>query len=305
MKNNIRRLIFFSAALLTVLLVLSSCQPAQNSEHEQQVLSGSGVLVAIDAHTLTIEFGGATHRFTINEESSLPGLEAGDEVHFTYREEEEGFFILTLDKVEKEETGLGAEGFYMGQIDSHSVEIEMEGMPVAFSVKPDFDAGGLEIGSKIKFTYKEEEPRPLILSIDHAEPPAESEDGYLIGVGLYVGQIDPQSVEIQIRQAFELAIDISFAEVEEGALIAFSYSEDQQKAIIESFLVTAEPIEGNYAFGTLIKHLDQNLVEVEYFRAFDVGDADLGEVQEGDRVTFTYKKGELRDHLASIAVTKN
>jgi len=232
----------------------------------------------------------------------LADINVGDEIVFTYIEAEETLLILTIEKIVKEPELLTCRGIYNGQIDSHSVEIEIDGKPVAFSINGNFNPDLIESGSIIEFTYTESEHRPLIISVDNVEQPAEEDDDFVIGEGIYVGQIDPQSVEIQIQRAFTLAGDIDVESIEDGALVAFTYMESGQQAVIESIQKVEQPIEGDYMHGTLVGRIDANSIEVEYYQAFTVGEVDLDNIDDGERIVFTYRSGEHRPELISISM---
>jgi hypothetical protein len=298
------KLITLAIPLIIVLVVLlCGCQPTDTAIEQQPVSEERGVLTGSESSgTVAIEVNGITRSFSLDDSVEMSDINAGDEVVFTYIEAETGLLILTIEKITKEPELLTGRGIYNGQIDSHSVEVEIDGQPVAFSINGSFDPDLIESGSMIEFTYTDDEQRPFIISVDHIEQPDDGENGFLVGEGIYIGQIDPQSVEIQINHAFQLAEDINVDSIEDGALIAFTYIESGQRLIVESIQEVEQPIEGDYIHGTLIGRIDAHSIEVEYFQAFSVGEADLDNVDDGDRVVFTYRSGEYRPELISITL---
>lgn len=78
--------------------------------------------------------------------------------------------IVDKDTVEnqkhEEEFRFFEHGIYVGQIDPHSVEIKINGEPMAFQileVKELFDLLKLKEGDKIEFTYYENKNKELII----------------------------------------------------------------------------------------------------------------------------------------------
>lgn len=297
-------LLILLAAAVMVSVLISGCSSSETETEQQAVLNGEGVWVGlIDSHSAEIEVGGVPGAFALSEDIDAEALIEGAKVVFTYVEEENRPLILTIDAVEQVTPVLTAEGIYNGQIDSHSVEIEVGGETKAFSIGEDLSLDGLESGAIIQFTYREEEHRPLLISIDSIELPSGGDEGVLVGEGILVGLIDAQSVEVQINRAFVLADDIDVGDVSEiadGSLVAFSFMEIGQRAVIESIRAVDEPVEGNVVHGTFIGWIDSQSVEIEYFQAFAIGEADLEGIADGSDVVFTYKLKEYRPELISV-----
>jgi Cu/Ag efflux protein CusF len=297
-------LLLLLAVAVVAPVIISGCSSSETETEQQVVLNGEGVWVGlIDSHSAEIEVGGVPGAFALSEDIDAEALSEGTKVVFTYVEEETRPLILTIDAVEQVIPTLTAEGIYNGQIDSHSVEIEVGGETKAFAIGEDLSLEGLESGAVIEFTYREEEHRPIILSIDSIELPAGGDEGELVGEGILVGLIDAQSVEIQINRAFILADDISVDDIdniEDGSLVAFSFMESGQRAVIESIRAVDEPVEGNFTHGTFIGWIDSQSIEIEYFQAFAIGEADLQDIADGSSIVFTYILKEYRPELISV-----
>lgn len=297
-------LLLFLVAVIMVPALIFGCSSSETESEQQVVLNGEGVWVGlIDSHSAEIEVGGVPRAFALSEDVDVDTLNDGTAVVFTYVEEENRPLILTIEAVEQAIATLTAEGIYNGQIDSHSVEIEVGGETKAFSIGEGLSLDGLESGAIIKFTYREEEYRPLLISIDSIELPSGGDEGVLVGEGILVGLIDAQSVEIQINRAFVFADDIGaddISAIDDGSLVVFSFMESGQRAVIESIRAVDEPVEGDVVHGTFIGWIDSQSVEIEYFQALAIGEADLEGIADGSNVVFTYKLGDYRPELISM-----
>ncbi len=297
-------LLLFLVVLIAGTALIFGCSQSETESEQQAVLSSEGIWVGlIDSQSAEIKVDGVPRAFTLNEDVDVEALRDGTVVVFTYVEEENLPLILSIDVVEQVVDTLTAEGIYNGQIDSHSVEIEVGGETKAFSIGEDLSLNGLESGAMIKFTYREEDYRPLLISIESIKLPSGGDEGMLVGEGILVGLIDAQSVEIQISRAFILADDISADDldnIEDGSLVVFSFMESGQRAVIESIRVVDEPVEGDVAHGNFIGWIDSQSVEIEYFQVFAIGEADLEGIVDGSNVVFTYKLKEYRPELTSV-----
>ncbi len=301
-KTGVLLLLLVAVIMLPALIL--GCSSSETESEQQAVLNGEGIWVGlIDSHSAEIEVGGVPRAFALSEDVDAEVLSEGTAVVFTYVEEENRPLILTIEAIEQVIAALTAEGIYNGQIDSHSVEIDVDGEPKAFSIEEDISLDGLESGAMIKFTYREEEYRSLLISIDSIELPSGGDEGELVGEGILVGLIDAQSVEIQISRAFILAEDIGaddISAIDDGSLVAFSFMESGQRAVIESIRAVDEPVEGDVVHGTFIGWIDSQSVEIEYFQAYAIGEADLEGIADGSNVVFTYKLKEYRPELISV-----
>jgi len=301
MKKIIRGLFFIMIVVSIAAVVISGCGSTETDADQQVILEGEGILVGqIDPHSVEIEINGQNRAFTLGENVNIETVADGSTIAFTYIDEESGPVLLSVEVLDPALDLLSGEGIYNGQIDSNSVEIEVDGEPRAFSVSPDLTLGNLESGSQIEFTYRERKERPLLISIDHFELPVKDTEDILVGEGVFVGQIDPQSVELQINRAFVLAEDITIEEIEDGSMVAFTFVETGQRAVIESIRVVEEPVEGEVMHGTYVGQIDGQSVEISYYQAFAIGEANVEGLTDGSDVVFTYLPGENRPVLVTI-----
>ena len=302
MKKTGRVLYLIATLIIIAVLLISGCQPAADGDEELSVLEEKGLLLEIkDEGAVALEVNGVSRWFNLSTGVVITGINEGEQVIFSYSETVDGPLILSLERDPQQTGYLRGEGFYNGQIDSHSVEIEIDGQPVAFSINSNFDPNQIKSGSYITFTYTEEEHRPLIVAVEQVKEPPVAEEDYLFAEGVFIGWIDPQAVEIKIRQIFALAEDINIDSLEDGTLVAFTYTEGAEAMVIELLIEAEDPVEGNFIHGTLLSRTASGLVEVEYFRAFSIGNADLDGVAEEDRIAFTYKKDEHRPVLIAVS----
>jgi Cu/Ag efflux protein CusF len=297
-----REVFLVTVVIIIAVIFLAGCGSTATDADQQVVLEGEGILTGqIDSQSVEIEINGQYRAFALGEGVSIDGITDGSTIAFTYVEEETRPVLLSIEVLKPAAELLTGEGIFNGQMDSNSVEIEMDGEPKAFAIAPEVSLANLESGSRIIFTYREEEFRPLIISIDHIEQPVGDVEEFMVGEGVFVGQIDPQSVEIKINRAFILADDINTDGIDDGSLVAFSFLESGQRAVIESIKVVEEPVEGEVMHGIFVGQIDSQSVEIEYYQAFAIGEADLGGVTDGSDVTFTYLPAENRPVLLSIS----
>jgi hypothetical protein len=298
--------ILLAATLIVLIAVLGSgCRTADLESTEELILDGEGVYIGqIDSQSVEIEVAGQPRAFEIGEGVGLAGIEDGTPVAFTYVEGETRPVLISIEALAPldEEVVLQGVGFYTGQIDSHSVEIEVGNEFVAFGLGEGVSVAGISDGSRVAFTYIESEQRPVLLSIEVLDEPDESESGVLTGEGILVGYIDARSVEIELNRAFALGDDVSVGNIEDGSLVVFSYTETGQRAILDSIEAVDEPMEGNLLHGTYIGQIDSQSVEIQYFKAFAIGEGTgIEEVSDGSEIVFTYREGPPRPELISVA----
>lgn len=288
---------------LVIVLLFAGCGPAETESEEQLILDGEGVLIGqIDSRSVEIEVDGRPTAFGLGEGVSVSGITDGLTVTFTYIEgsENERPVLLSIKAVDMEDQILWGEGIYTGQIDSQSVEIEVDGQPSAFALAEGVAVDDIIDGSRVIFTYRESDFRPLLLSIEMLEEPV-GENGMLEGEGVFVGQIDSQSVEIMINRAFSLGEGVSVEEIDDGSMVAFTYAESEYRPILESIEAVDEPIEGEVMHGTFIGQIDGQSVEIQYYEAFVIGEGvNIDEIASGAKITFTYKVDRYRPVLTSV-----
>jgi hypothetical protein len=290
--------------LLLVTAAIVGCQPDRNDSSAGTVIEGEGILVGqIDSQSVEIEINGQLKAFSLGEGVSAAGISDGARVVFSYTETEERPLLLTLTAAVVEEAGsiINGEGIYTGQIDSHSVEIEVDGQARAFAIGEGVLVENIDGGSRIVFTYREEEYRPLLLSIEVVEAPVGDGEAEIVGEGIYVGQIDAQSVEIEINRAFVYGGEVSVDGIADGSLVAFTFIESGARAVLDSIEAVDEPVEGNVMHGTFIGQIDGQSVEISYFQAFALGEGVSVEgINDGSAVFFTYRAEQQRPVLISL-----
>jgi hypothetical protein len=290
------------AIALLIILLGSGCRPSGTGSEDQVILEGEGIFVGqIDSHSVEILIDDQPRAFGLGEGVSVVDISDGSAVAFTYTEEEARPVLFSIRAVEIEDEILQGEGIYTGQIDSHSVEIVVGSQPKVFALGEGVSLDHIEDGSRVVFTYRKEETRPLLLSIEMTDRPADGETGDLVGEGILVGQIDAQSVEILLNRVFMLGNDVSTEGIDEGSLVAFTYSESGQRAVLDSLKAVDEPVEGDIAHGIFIGHSDSQSIEIQYYMAFALGAAvSIADIADGAEVVFTYQEGLHRPVLTSI-----
>ncbi len=297
--------------VLTVLVMLfafsgAGCQREELDAEvfeEQSILEGEGVLMGqIDSQSVEIEVDGQLRAFALEEGVSVSGISDGSAITFSYIEEEDRPVLLSIEAVVTEGAILQGEGVYVGQIDSHSVEIEADGQPVAFALGEGVTADHVEYGALVAYIYREEGQRLVLNSIEVIEEPVAGGEDLLTGEGFLVGLIDSRSVEIKINRAFMLAEEVEVDHIEDGSMVAFTFTETGQRAVIDSMDAVDEPMVGNVMHGTLVGQIDGQSVEIEYFQAFTLGEeAAVDEIPDGSEVVFTYRPDPSRPVLKSVA----
>ncbi len=279
----------------------------QAEQAEKTVLEEEGLYVGqIDSRSVEIIINGESRAFSLAEGIDLEKVRDGSAVIITFSEENDRPLLLTIEALEEEIAIIEGEGIYNGQIDSRSVEIEYEGQPVAFVLDREVDVEDLPEGSLIYFTYKDSGARPVILTIEILKKPADDEDENELAVyeaeGVFVGQSDAHSVEIELSRAFILKEGLSPDHVEDGSKVAFTYSETQQGPLLETIESVEQPPEGEVFYGRYIGRIDNRSVEIEYSRVFGIGrDVDVENIETGSMITIAYIEGPYRPEIISIS----
>jgi len=199
---------------------------------------------------------------------------------------------------------LEGEGIFVGQIDSHSVEIIIGGQPRAFGLDGGVSVAGIRDGSTVIFTYTEKETRPILLSIKTAE--ADSE--IIREEGIFSGQIDSHSVEIVVENqpiAFALSEEVSVGHIIDGSRVAFTYRKEETRSVLLFIEMIDEPeVGGNgdlVGEGILEGQIDAQSVEILLNRVFILGDdVSVDGIADGSLVAFTYSISGHRAILDSI-----
>ncbi len=307
MLNKNRGLALVFSLLAIAVFIISGCGDGEMEAEvaeERTVLEGRGIYIGqIDTQSVEIEMAGEPRYFALGDGIDLSGIPDGSEVAITYIEDEERPLLQSIEALGVEEEEVSQEeGIYVGQIDMNSVEIEVDGEPAAYAIGEGLSVEDIEDGSKIKFTYSEDEARPILKTIEVIEAPEEDEaDMVLTGEGTLIGLIDSRSVEIEIYRAFMLDEGVSVEGIEDGSLVAFTFTETGQRAVIDWIEAVGEYMEGEVMHGTLVGHIDSQSVEIRYVQAFTIGDTiDIEEFDEGTEVIFTYSVDPHRPLLETL-----
>ena len=313
-QRNIMRVALFLAAIFFLsLLLVSGCGREETESVEQVLLEGEGIYIGqVDSSSVEIEFEGTPTVFALGTGVSVANISDGAQVFFTYVEEEERPVLLIIEAAaaDEEEVAdddiLQAEGIYNGRIDNTSVEIETNQGPRAFEIGENVDADSLIDGSRIAYTYSEGESRPLLIEVEVLEEAARPADNELVGEGVYVGQIDSRSIEIEMNRVFVLGETASVDNIEDGSDVAFTFRETGQRAVIDSIYVIDGAPEGEIMQGTYIGQVDSQSIEIFYAQSFTIGEGvDIDQVPGGADVVYTYLEDADRPYrpvLTSIAV---
>lgn len=271
--------------------------------HEEQiVLEEQGIMTGqIDSHSVEIEVDGQLMVFALAEGVNVADISDGSAVNFTYIEAEDRPVIRSIESAETEAEVVEGEGVYNGQVDSNSVEIETDGQLIVFFLDENVTVDHIKDGAYVEYTYREEVQRPVLKSIGVIEEPAVGGNGVLVGEGILVGLIDSRSVEIEMDRAFMLGEEIFVDDIEDGSLVAFTYTETGQRAVIESIEAVDEPVEGEVMHGTLVGQIDSQSVEIKYFQAFTLGEGvSVEEIADGTEIVFTYQIDSYRPVLKTV-----
>ena len=118
----------------------------------------------IDNHSAEIMIDGQPVAVQIEKVvDQIEQLNEGDYVIFTYEENQVGQIVLTTIKLDN--CPLTKEGIYSGQIDNHSVEIMIDGKPVAVQIGKVVDQiEQLNEGDTVIFTYIKNEHGQMVLT---------------------------------------------------------------------------------------------------------------------------------------------
>jgi len=131
---------------------------------EAPTYKGEGILVgAIDAQSVEIVVDGSEKVFALAEGLRIDHIPDGSSVIFHYVETDTRPVINSITSLD---TSLSGEGVYVGQIDSHSIEIDVDGSFAVFELGEGIDLEGLNEGDSVQFTYREGAHRPLLLTLE-------------------------------------------------------------------------------------------------------------------------------------------
>jgi hypothetical protein len=191
--------------LLFVLLIIASCGTEQESQQEQPEVSNGESEETVETNdTEKQTTDGNAEEATTN---ALP--------------------VVT-------ETGI-----YNGQMDPHTIQIESESGINAYQLSENSlqQIELLEEEDYVTFTYIENENNQLVLqTIEKAENSSE-ESETLTETGVYIGQVDPHTVEVKINgesKAFQLSNEAqqNIENLSENQEITFHYYKNGEQLII-------------------------------------------------------------------------
>jgi len=137
------------------------------------------------------------------------------------------------DQVDKSENERMSEtGIYIGQIDNNSVEIEVNDKPISFILTDETKEAieKVDENEKIKFVYFQNQDKQFVLvSITKTDS---SEEVSKTDIGIYVGQIDNFSIEVQVddtpKAFISYDMDKLLKGIMEGDKVEVQYTENEQ-----------------------------------------------------------------------------
>lgn len=245
-----------------------------NDEEEVERITNSGIYNGQqDPHTIEIETedGPVAYQIVMDLQETVEKLEVGEEVDYIYYQDGEQLIIEEItgngipkteeqedettdnesnevannkpdDKTdngsnEQADDKIKTSGIFNGRADPHTVEIETETGPVAYQLTMEArdQADQLEEGQEVAYTYKQEGEQLIIESIESAE----TQEGELITeTGIYNGQQDPHTIEIETADgptAFQLTMEAR-DDVEQlvvGKEVVYEYKDNGVQLVIE------------------------------------------------------------------------
>ncbi len=301
-KKNVMMAGLFIVCILLMFISGCNSEDVETDILEQEeaiILQGEGVFTGyIEGHSVEITIDDASHSFKLEQTLKLDNIPLGSKVEFTYVETEERKVLKSIWPAFSIQYG---EGILTGLIDSHSVEIKVDGEYMAFEIGEDVNLSGIDDGSAVSFQYREGGPRPVLQDIKIIEKPSSVTEEERIAEGIFIGQIDSQSIEIQLNRVFILGPEVDIENISDGSFVAFEFTESGPRAILDSIVETDQLVEGNVMHGTYIGQADSQSVEIEYYQAFSIGsNIEIRHIDDGSEVIFTYRESVHRPILTSI-----
>jgi len=313
MRKKKAFLIFLLFIVLLIVFPGAGCRPGDDEidtgvrEEEEALIMGEGIYVGqIDSRSVEIEEDGQAKAYGLAEEIDVSEIRSGSKVAFTYDDGGERPLLRSIEVIEPAaEEVLRGEGIYTGRIDSRSVEIEVNGEYRAFALSSETVVEGLSDGSKIAFTYRESEQRPMLLAVEVLEEPEDEAGDEILEIeaeGILVGQIDTQSIEVLRTRAFALGEGVDVDHIAAGSRVAFTYTETGERPVLDYIEAVDSHPEGELRSGILVGQIDSHSVEIEYDQAFTLGAAvSVEEIADGSAIVFTYRVGPVRPVITSIS----
>lgn len=142
----------------------------------------------------------------------------------------------------KEEAIISDLGIYIGQADPHTIEIETRVGPERFQLTEE-TASQIEQfqqNDEVKFTYKVNENEQNVLeSIQKMNSSDENEEESITETGIYIGQADPHTIEIETEEgptAFQLTMEArdDIEQLTAGHEVTYTYHDNGVQLVIET-----------------------------------------------------------------------
>ncbi len=133
-----------------------------------EVLNEEGIMIGrIDNHSVEIEVNGEARVFGLSEELREMAFAEGP-ISFNYYVDKNGRSIITEADWTKDEGGAvqKSEGVFNGLVDSHTVEIEVEGQPQSFGLDEGISFVGIKEGEPVFIAYREIGGRLVIVKVE-------------------------------------------------------------------------------------------------------------------------------------------
>ncbi len=131
-------------------------------------------------------------------------------------------------------------GVYVGQIDSHSIEIKINGESKAFEIEniiQPFESLNLEEGEGVMLSYVKNDSGQLV--INNINRIINTDGNRIIQAeGKYIGQIDSHSIEVNITgelkdfQILDVIKQFNELDLKEGDSIKFSYQKNSDGLLV-------------------------------------------------------------------------
>ena len=133
-----------------------------------EIIEGEGVYQGLqDSNSLEVLVDGQPKalRFLEHHSAFDELLNFGDNVVFKYyQNEHEQNILVDIDTAERANMIRGVEGVFEGQIDSHSVEITIDGEPMAFTFAEQILIGQFHSGDTVTLDYYEDTNGRLVIN---------------------------------------------------------------------------------------------------------------------------------------------
>jgi hypothetical protein len=135
-------------------------------------------------------------------------------------------------------------GTYAGQIDSNTIEVNINGKPVAMHLTPlisgNFAVEAIKIGSEVELMYMSTgKGQNILFFIEETNPAPTERLNIIVSKGVYQGQVDNASIEVNfdnkmqvLRLEEELRKNFNAAMFKKGTKIEFAYYKNSAGQLI-------------------------------------------------------------------------